>query len=254
MTTARPLPAHPLPTRAQEDYRYADLTALASVWPVVVEEHALQTGETGALIITEIGAEPTARMIAITLGAGAKFDLRIITGGPAYGRIQVTVSLADDADFTLGAVQLAGGNQTLEIVTELHHQGENATSRQVVRNVAAGASSVSYLGKVCVARGADGTDAGQSVRAMLLAPTAQANARPELEIYADDVKCAHGCAVGELDATALFYLAQRGIAPAEARRLMVQAFVAEALIGAEGEEQLMALVTARLAGLLEGAA
>jgi Fe-S cluster assembly protein SufD len=71
---------------------------------------------------------------------------------------------------------------------------------------------VNYLGKVLVEKGADGTDGSQSVRAMLLDRTATANAKPELEIHADDVKCAHGCAVGELDANALFYMAQRGLA------------------------------------------
>ena len=103
---------------------------------------------------------------------------------------------------------------------------------------------------MAVARGADGTDAGQSVRAMLLDRTATANAKPELEIYADDVKCAHGCAVGELDAQALFYMASRGIAPAQAKRLMLQAFIAEAFVGAADEETLTAAALARLETLV----
>ena len=74
---------------------------------------------------------------------------------------------------------------------------------------------------------------------MLLDRTATANARPELEIYADDVKCAHGCAVGELDAQALFYMAQRGLPPQEAKKLMLQAFVAEAFVGAAEEDELL---------------
>ena len=242
------------PTLKTEDWRYAPQAAMAEVWPVPVEEITLPAGETGALQIVADGHGTEARMIAITLGAGAKFYLRVLIAGHSYGRIDVAVRLADSAEFICGAVLLAGAGQVLELVTEVTHQGQNATSRQVVRNVAGAKGTVTYLGRVCVPRGADGTDAEQSVRAMLLDPAAQANARPELEIYADDVKCAHGCAVGELDATALFYLAQRGIAPAEARRLMLQAFVAEAIMGAEGEEQLTALVTARLAALLEGAA
>jgi Fe-S cluster assembly protein SufD len=73
---------------------------------------------------------------------------------------------------------------------------------------------------------------------MLLDRTATANARPELEIYADDVKCAHGCAVGELDPQGLFYLAQRGLPPADAKKLMLHAFIAEAFVGADDEEAL----------------
>ena len=73
---------------------------------------------------------------------------------------------------------------------------------------------------------------------MLLTRTATANARPELEIHADDVKCAHGCAVGELDANGLFYMAQRGLPPEAAKRLMLQAFLAEALTGSDQAEAL----------------
>ena len=85
---------------------------------------------------------------------------------------------------------------------------------------------------------------------MLLDRTATANAKPELEIYADDVKCAHGCAVGELDATGLFYLQSRGLSPAEARKLMLQAFIAEAFAGAEDEERLLAMALERLGALV----
>jgi Fe-S cluster assembly protein SufD len=85
---------------------------------------------------------------------------------------------------------------------------------------------------------------------MLLSRTATANAKPELEIYADDVKCAHGCAVGELDANGLFYLQSRGLPPEEAKKLMLQAFVAEAFSGAADEEKLLALALERLGELV----
>jgi len=162
----------------------------------------------------------------------------------------VDAHLGQGAQFTLGAAQLGGGEQTLEIVTEVHHAEPDAVSRQVIRSVLSGQATGTYLGKVAVARGANGTDAGQSVRAMLLDRTATANARPELEIYADDVKCAHGCAVGELDATGLFYLESRGLTPPEAKRLMLQAFIAEAFSGAAEEDRLQALALERLEGLV----
>ena len=81
---------------------------------------------------------------------------------------------------------------------------------------------------------------------MLRDRTATANAKPELEIFADDVKCAHGCAVGELDAGALFYMASRGLPPAKAKRLMLQAFIAEAFVGSAQEEALTAAALGRL--------
>jgi Fe-S cluster assembly protein SufD len=145
---------------------------------------------------------------------------------------------------------LATGSETLEIVSEVMHTGLNATSAQIIRTVLAGHATGTYLGRIAVARGADGTDAEQSVRAMLLDRTATANARPELEIYADDVKAAHGCAVGELDAQGLFYLMSRGLPPADAKRLMLQAFIAEAFAGAPGEETLSEQALARLGAIL----
>ena len=233
------------PTRRDEEYRYADLAALAPLWPVAVEIIEVAAGKSDGLTIAASTDAPV-RSLAIVLGAGARFDLRILNAGVAYGRIALSVSLGEGADFTLGAAQLGGASETLEIVTTVTHAAPNATSRQIVRSVLAGHATGTYLGKVAVARGADGTDAGQSVRAMLLDRTATANAKPELEIYADDVKCAHGCAVGELDQQALFYMASRGIAPPEAKRLMLQAFIAETFVGAADEEALTAAALARL--------
>jgi len=83
----------------------------------------------------------------------------------------------------------------------------------------------SYLGKVEVARGAQQTDGEQSVKAMLLDRGATANCKPELEIYADDVKCAHGASVGELDPVQMFYAQSRGLDPASARALLLEGFI-----------------------------
>ncbi|HET7316507.1 MAG TPA: SufD family Fe-S cluster assembly protein, partial [Sphingomicrobium sp.] len=97
--------------------------------------------------------------------------------------------------------------------------------RQIVRSVLNGKATGTYLGRIEVARDAQKTDAEQSVKAMLLDRGATANAKPELEIFADDVKCAHGATVGELDADQLFYLGSRGLPPAEARTLLLEGFI-----------------------------
>lgn len=239
-----------LPTRADEAYRYADLAALEPLWPVAVEDIHVAAGESGALAITANAEAPEARDIVITLEEGASFDLRVLNAGQAYGRIAVTATLGKGASFHFGAAQLGGGEQTLEIVTEVRHVAPEAVSRQVVRSVLGGHATGTYLGKVHVARGAIGTDGEQSIRAMLLERTATANARPELEIYADDVKCAHGCAVGELDPMGLFYLQSRGLPPSEAKKLMLHAFIAEAFVGAPEGEALTEAALAALEGLL----
>lgn len=239
-----------LPTRREEAWRYADLDALAPLWPVAVERIELAAGEERALSLVNTGPAPMVRELSVVLAAGAKFDLRLLNASPAYGRFSVQAELGEGAEFTLGVAQLAQDERVLEVVTEVRHLAPDAVSRQVVRSVAGGNATVNYLGKVHVAKGADGTDGEQSVRAMLLDRTATANARPELEIYADDVKCAHGCAVGELDANGLFYMASRGIAPPEAKKLMLQAFVAEAFVGAADEEALDAAALAALEAML----
>ncbi|MBA3055840.1 MAG: SufD family Fe-S cluster assembly protein [Sphingomonadales bacterium] len=240
----------PLPTRKDEDFRYSDLAALAGVWPVAREEIHVAAGGSASLSLLPDGGDTVARHLVITLDDGAQFDLRALNAGHAFGRIAVDVRLGRAARFTLGAAQLGHAGETLELVTEVTHAEPDAVSRQVVRSVLGGRATGTYLGRVAVARGAVGSDADQSVRAMLLDRTATANARPELEIYADDVKCAHGCAVGELDPAGLFYLQSRGLPPPLAKRLMLQAFVAEAFVGAADEDALSAAALQALEALL----
>ena len=169
-----------LPTRRDEAFRYADLAALAPLWPVAVEAFAVGAGEHRALSIVSTGDAAIVRELAITLAAGASFDLRILSAGSSYARIVVRAELGEGANLMLGAAQLCAGAHTLEVVTEVLHTGRDATSRQVVRSVAGGGATVNYLGKVKVARGADGTDGSQSVRAMLLDRQSAANANNTL--------------------------------------------------------------------------
>ena len=105
----------------------------------------------------------------------------------------------------------------------------NTHSTQLFKHVAGGKSRAVYQGKVTVAKGADGSDSSQTAKALLLGEQAEADLKPELEIFADDVKCAHGAAVGDLDADSLFYLRARGIPEAEARGLLLHAFLEDAV-------------------------
>ena len=239
----------PLPTRKSEEWRYADLDALSRLWPLPEAESVIVPagGSFARALVQEAGG---VTRLSLSIGKGAQAQVHVLNCGGDYGRVEIDVTLHEGADFTLGAAQLGSGKQTLEIVATITHAEPSATSRQVVRSVLAGEATGTCLGKVAVARGADGTDAEQSIRAMLLDRTATANAKPELEIYADDVKCAHGCAVGELDANGLFYLESRGLPPEEAKKLMLQAFIAEAFAGAEEEERLLRLALERLGAIV----
>ncbi|MCW0198331.1 SufD family Fe-S cluster assembly protein [Sphingopyxis sp.] len=238
-----------LPTRRDEAWRYSDMEALARLWPLPAPESIMVPagGSFARAIVQDAGA---IQQIDLTLGKGAVAKLHILNIGGAYGRIELDVTLHEGADFTLGAVQIGGGEQILEIVTTVTHAEPGATSRQVVRSVLAGTATGTYLGKVAVARDAQATDSAQDVKAMLLTRSATANAKPELEIFADDVKCAHGCAIGELDAEALFYLQSRGMPPGEAKKILLQAFVAGVFDGAEDEARLQELALAKLGELV----
>ena len=238
-----------LPTRRDEAWRYSDIEALTRVWPLPAAESIIVPAG-GAFTRTIVQDSGSIHQLDIAIGKGATAAIHILNIGGDYGRVELNVTLHEGADFKLGAVQIGGGTQTLEIVTTIIHAEPDATSSQIVRSVLANQATGTYLGKVAVARDAQRTDSVQSVKAMLLDRTATANAKPELEIYADDVKCAHGCAIGELDPMGLFYLAARGIAPADAKKLMLQAFVAGVFEGAEEEDMLTEAALMKLGELV----
>ena len=218
----------PFPTRKQEEWRYADLAALQPVWEQFAEPLTLTVGpgESFEEVWLPTADDVQIRRVQLALEANAKGRLFVLNTAPVYGRIELEVSLAQGAEFELFGANIGTGLSTNEIVTSVKHIGVGGRSRQVIRSVLNGKATGSYLGKVEVARGAQKTDAEQSVKAMLLDRGATANAKPELEIFADDVKCAHGATVGELDAMQLFYAESRGLPPASARALLLEGFVA----------------------------
>jgi len=217
----------PFPTHKQEEWRYADLDALRPVWQQFAEPLTLAVGpgESFEKIWLPGDEDVLVRRVEIALQAGAKARIYVLNAASEYGRTELEVSLAEGADFELFGANIGTGLSTNEIVTNVRHVGVGGRSRQTVRSVLNGKATGSYLGKVEVARGAQQTDAEQSVKAMLLDRGATANCKPELEIFADDVKCAHGASVGELEAMQLFYAESRGLDPASARALLLEGFV-----------------------------
>lgn len=164
------------------------------------------------------------------IGAGASLVTTVLAEGGAGSRIDGLLRLTGEAAYAeMGGALLTRATQRHEAAIVFAHDAENTMSRQTWRAVADDTAAASLSARVEVARGAQKTDAEQSLRGLLLKRAATINLKPELEIFADDVKCAHGATVGELDAMALFYLESRGVAPAEARALLTQAFVADAL-------------------------
>ena len=217
----------PFPTRKQEEWRYADLDALQPVWEQFAEPLTVTVGagESFEEVWLPSNDDVQVRRVHIALEAGAKARLFMLNTAPVYGRIELQVSLGEGAEFELFGANIGTGLSTNEIVTNVKHMGLGGHSRQTIRSVLNSKATGSYLGKVEVARGAQQTDAEQSVKAMLLDRGATANCKPELEIFADDVKCAHGATVGEIDPMQLFYAESRGLDPASARALLLEGFV-----------------------------
>jgi Fe-S cluster assembly protein SufD len=228
-----------LPTRKLEAYRYADIDALASVWselaaPARVEIAAQQRLQQ---IWLPSGEEVDVRRVELVLEAGAVARIFALNNATRYGRYEIEVTLHEGAEFALFGANVGGGNSTLEIVAAVKHIAPGATSHQTIRSVLGDKATGSFLGRIEVAREGQQTDAEQSVKAMLLDRGATANAKPELEIYADDVKCAHGATVGELDRNQLFYAAARGLDPVAARALLLEGFVAGLWDEIEGDDR-----------------
>lgn len=218
-----------LPTRKAEAWRYSDLEALATIWPTRAPTRIdVGAGETAHHHLLQDAGEGAAAVhdYVVSIADGARCDFHVLNIGGKFGRVTFAVTLGKGSHFELNGAIIGGGEQVLEIITTVTHAQPDATSGQTIRSILGQRATGSYLGSINVARNAQRTDAFQSVKAMLLDRTATANAKPELEIYADDVKCAHGATVGELDRQALFYMASRGMDPATAKTLLLKAFVA----------------------------
>ena len=198
--------------------------------PVLVAEIAedatlvhlrMQQESPAAFHVSTVLAEVAAR------GTYDSFSLAL---GGRLARVEVHATLmGEKAAAHLNAAQLLGGSQHSDFTTIVRHAAPATASRQTVKNVLTGRSKGVFQGKIEVARIAQKTDGYQMNQTLLLSRDAEIDSKPQLEIYADDVKCSHGATVGELDADQLFYLRSRGVPAEQARNLLVRAFLSEAL-------------------------
>jgi Fe-S cluster assembly protein SufD len=158
------------------------------------------------------------------------YDSFVLNLGSRIARTEAHARLVGEKAAThLNGAQLLGGAQHADFTTVVRHDAPGCASRQTVKHVLTGRAHGVFQGRIEVARHAQKTDGYQMNQALLLSPDAEIDTKPELEIFADDVKCSHGATVGELDADQLFYIRSRGIPDAEARSILVRAFLAEAL-------------------------
>lgn len=214
----------------------------------VIESYAALADATGLTnSVTEIVLEPGAQLEHYRLGRESEAayhvgstdvqlarDSRYTSHSIALGgrivRHELYAALdAEGAECTLNGLYVTRGRQHVDNHTRIDHHKPHGTSREWYKGVLDGQSRAVFSGRVVVHPQAQRTDAEQANHNLLLSETAEADSRPQLEIYADDVKCAHGATVGNLDPDALFYLRSRGLDDAHARSLLVYAFAGDVL-------------------------
>ena len=192
--------------------------------------------------------------VSVQIAAAARYRGHFAGFGSKLSRMELEIALqGEGAEAHLSGVSVLDGKRHSDVTTHVTHVVGTTRSTQLFKHVAGGQGRAVYQGKVTVAKGANGSDSNQSAKALLLGEHAEADLKPELEIFADDVKCAHGAAVGDLDAESLFYMRARGIPEAEARGLLLQAFLEDAIAEIAATDQ-RELVRTELLTALKGIA
>ena len=170
------------------------------------------------------------------LAAEAAYESFTLNIGARLARVDVHARLTGtQGHAAINAAQLLRGAQHSDFTTVVDHDAPNCASRQTVKHVLGGRSRGVFQGRIEVAQASQKTDGYHMNQALLLSPDAEGDCKPQLEIFADDVKCSHGATVGDLDPDQMFYLVSRGIPREEARAMLVRAFLGEVLDMVEDE-------------------
>ena len=159
-----------------------------------------------------------------TLGRSANFTSTSISLGAALARHDVTATLSEGTEATLNGLYVAGGSQHVDNHTTIDHAKPHGSSRELYKGILDGKAHAVFNGRILVRQDAQKTDSKQTNKNLVLSDDATIDTKPELQIFADDVRCTHGATIGQLDAESLFYLQSRGIGRSDARRLLTYAF------------------------------
>jgi len=197
------------------------VTQIAAGDGAAIEHYRLERESRAAFHVSEV---------EVREGRDAQVSAFSFSGGTALVRNDVAVSLsAPGARVGLFGLSVTSGAQHVDNHTCIEHVSPRCASEESYRSILDGASKAVFHGRIVVHEGAQKTDATQSTKSLLLSDDATVNAKPQLEIRADDVKCTHGAAVGQLDQEAIFYLRSRGIGPEQARAMLTRAFASQVI-------------------------
>jgi len=201
-------------------------------WHNPVSDIALHTGATLAHYRLQTESKDAFHLATMRakIADGAAYESFTATIGARISRAETHVLLMGTGAHThLNAAQLLGGTQHGDFTSVVNHQAPNCASRQTVKSVISDTARGVFQGRIEVDRIAQKTDGYQMNQAILLSPGAEMDIKPELQIFADDVKCSHGATIGALDPEQIFYLRSRGIPEDAARAILIRAFLTEAL-------------------------
>jgi Fe-S cluster assembly protein SufD len=201
----------------------------------------------GAEVTRVVLAEEAADAIAVTnaearVAPGGRHRQTIVTTGAKLQRLETQLAHAGaGGDVRMDGLYLLDGARHADLTSVVDHLGPDGVTSQLTKGVVRDTARGVFQGKIVVERGADGADARMGHHALILGERAEVDAKPELVIYADDVQCAHGNTVGNLDEAALFYMQQRGLPADEARALLTRAFLIEVVdrIAHEGAREVV---------------
>lgn len=173
----------------------------------------------------------------ITLGENARLEILVLNAGGSLVRREINVAVRGaNSELSIRGVNLIGDGSHIDVTTSLIHEAPDTISNEIFRNVATGTGKGVFQGEIKVAQLAQKTDARMACNTLLLSDDAEFSAKPELEIFADDVQCAHGATVTDILDEHLFYMRARGISERDARALLVKAFVEEVFDEIEADD------------------
>ena len=209
----------------------------------------VELGEEAQLELTELFTAEAFAEVSVKQAARSRCRLTTVQLSSANASYRIDLDGAD-AENELGGVFLAAGNEHCVVKLRTGHNVADCRSNSYIKGVAGGQAVGEFCGMVYVAPDAQRTDARQQSRNILLSRTARITTQPQLEIYADDVKCSHGATVGQMDAEAILYMRQRGLSEAQARRLQIEGFVGDVVTRC-GIEPLCGAILERAAAKIE---
>lgn len=184
--------------------------------------------------------EDLPRRIVVERDAKVDVVIAVMAGASCDWKIDVEL-VGEGAEANLYGAYVCGADEKVKMAVDMHHKVPHCCSRQLFKGVAGGESRVDFYGKIIVAQDAQRTEAYQENHNLLLSDKAKVDTKPQLEIYADDVKCSHGATIGRLNEEEQFYMRSRGISLEDAKVLQMISFIAPVLENVQDEAQREAL-------------